>query len=76
MPRRRRACVDQIGMVFFIPGMQLQQQSTGERNAIVDVAVGVFRPDSAPSNAAYQRLLARTSRTAMSGCAATTGLVG
>src|SRR5262245_64707767 len=40
--RRRRVCVDEIGMVFLVPSVELKKQLTTARDPIVHVAVAVF----------------------------------
>lgn len=40
---RRRGCVDQVGVIFLIPSVQLKKQPTRARDPIVHVAVTVFR---------------------------------
>jgi hypothetical protein len=43
VPRRRPLCVDEVGMIFLVPSVQLKKQPTGARDAIVHIAVRVFR---------------------------------
>jgi hypothetical protein len=43
MSRRRRVCVDKIGVVFRVPSMQLKEQPTRAPDPIVYVAVRVVR---------------------------------
>ena len=39
--RRRRVCVDEVGVVFFVPSVELKKQLTRARDPIVHVAVAV-----------------------------------
>ena len=43
VPRRRRRCVDEVRVVFLVPGVELKNQLTGARDPIVRVAVAVVR---------------------------------
>jgi hypothetical protein len=42
VPRRRRVCVDEVGVVFLVPSVELEKQLTRARDPIVHVAVAVF----------------------------------
>jgi hypothetical protein len=64
---RRRIGVDEIRVIFLVPSVELKNQPTGVRDPLVQVAAAVFRKRVCSSNSAYQRLFARTLRTAMRG---------
>lgn len=59
--------VDQVWVILFVPGVKLKNQVTGQRYPVVEVTMDMFGKRVSPSSSAYQRLLARTFRTAMSG---------
>ena len=40
--RRRRVCVDEVGVVFLVPSVELKKQLTRARDPLVHVAVAVF----------------------------------
>jgi hypothetical protein len=40
--RRRRVCVDEVGVVFLVPSVELKKQLTRARDPMVHVAVAVF----------------------------------
>jgi hypothetical protein len=40
--RRRRVCVDEVGVIFLIPSVELKKQLTRARDPIVHVAVAVL----------------------------------
>jgi hypothetical protein len=42
MSRRRRVCVDEVGVVFLVPSVELKKQLTRARDPLVQVAVAVF----------------------------------
>jgi len=67
MSGRRRVGVDEIGMVFRVPGVELKKQPTRAPDPIVYVAVRVMGKCVCSEQFGNHRLLARTLRTAMSG---------
>jgi hypothetical protein len=40
--RRRRVCVNEVGVVFLVPSVELKKQLTRARDPLVQVAVAVF----------------------------------
>jgi hypothetical protein len=43
VPGRRCICVYKVGVIFFVPGMELENQAIVAEYALVHVAMGVFR---------------------------------
>jgi hypothetical protein len=62
MARRCGIGVDKVGVIFFVPGMELKNESTTALHSIVHLAMGMFRkriePEQLPIPAAARANIA------------------